>query len=280
MKILPIQLDVEHLELYSIFLTKCFPCTPANRRKFSSATLAWMYKENPDGLAIGFDAFDGDSLVAHYVCIPASIIGPDGELRALLSLNTATLPNYQGKGLFTKLAKTTFESAEQLGYDCVYGVANQNSTPGFVGKLGFSLVAPLQAKLGVGRLRPPISNFHLQFQRSWSSASLAWRCANPANPLSASNKKAGFSIFMGDTEFPGVCAYAELWDNTVLEISQSEFSLKLVLGLFPQGLSSSYLKIPDILKPTPLNFVFKSLNPFVVVPQRSAVQFTFLDFDA
>jgi len=281
MKILPIQLDADHLKLYSALLNNCFPDTPANRRKFSAASLEWLYKENPDGVALGFDAFDEDQLVAHYVCIPTNIIGTNGPMRALLSLNTATLPSYQGRGFFTQLAQTTFEAAKQLGYDCVYGVANQKSTPGFVQKLGFSLVAPLQAVLGIGRLKPPITNLPLQFQRSWNSSSLTWRCANPTNPLKMS-KQFGASVFEACTEFPSVCAYAELWDKTDLKSSPSVSSLKLklVLGLFPQGLSASYFKVPDFLKPAPLNFIFKSLNPLVVVPNRDAVHFTFLDFDA
>jgi predicted N-acetyltransferase YhbS len=279
MKILPIQLDDEHLELYSALLLNCFSDTQANRRKFSSACLAWLYKENPDGAALGFDAFDEDQLVAHYVCIPSKIIGTNGPLRALLSLNTATLPSHQGRGLFTQLAKATFEAAKQFGYDCIYGIANQNSTPGFVQKLGFSLVAPLQAMLGIGRLGPLRSNLPLQFQRSWSPATLSWRCANPANPLSTS-KQLGARVFMAHTEFLGICAYTEIWDKTVLISSPSVYSLKLVLGLFPQGLSASYFKVPDFLKPAPLNFIFKSLNPLVVVPNRDAVHFTFLDFDA
>ena len=281
MKILPIQLDAEHLELYSALLNNCFSDTPVNRRKFSIASLAWLYKENPDGMALGFDAFDEDQLVAHYVCIPANIIGTDGPLRALLSLNTATLPSYQGRGLFTQLAQATFEAAKQFGYDCIYGVGNQNSTPGFVQKLGFSLVAPLQAMLCIGRLQPPVSNYPLQFQRSWSSSTLTWRCANPANPLSTS-KHLDTSVFMARTEIPGIYAYAELWGETILKSSPSvsSFKLKLVLGLFPQGLSASYFNIPDFLKPAPLNFIFKSLNPLVAVPNRDAVHFTFLDFDA
>ena len=87
---------------------------------------------------------------------------------------------------------------------------------------------------------------------------------------------------MARTEIPGICAYAELWGKTDLQNSPgvSSLKLKLVLGLFPQGLSASYFKVPDFLKPAPLNFIFKSLNPMVVVPNRNAVHFTFLDFDA
>ena len=87
---------------------------------------------------------------------------------------------------------------------------------------------------------------------------------------------------MARTEIPGIYAYAELWGETVLKslASVSSLKVKLVLGLFPQGLSASYFKIPSYFKPAPLNFIFKSLNPLVVVPNRDAVHFTFLDFDA
>jgi len=281
MKILPIHLDAEHLALYSAFLKNCFPDTPSNRRKFSVASLTWFYKDNPDGMALGFDAFDENQLVAHYVCIPTSILGSAGPLKALLSVNTATLPQFQGRGLFTQLAQNTFEAARQLGFDCVYGVANKNSTPVFLQKLGFSLVAPLQAMLGIGRLKPPRSDLPMQFQRSWNPSSLTWRCANPASPLSAS-KQLGSRVLMAPTEFPGICAYAELSDNTASKSSPCCISLKLklVLGMFPQGVPLSFFKIPNFLKPAPLNFIFKSLQPAVLVPNRDAVYFTFLDFDA
>jgi GNAT superfamily N-acetyltransferase len=281
MKILPIQFDAEHLALYSELLKNCFLDTTANRRKFSVDSLVWLYTQNPDGIALGFDAFDEDQLVAHYVCIPVNILSAAGPSKALLSLNTATLPSYQGTGLFTQLAQATFELAKQLGFDCVYGVANQNSTPGFVRKLGFSLIAPLQAMIGIGRIHSPKSNLPLQFQRIWKPANLIWRCANPANPLRTSKQFDG-CVFMADTEYKGICAYAELLDNAVSNYSTRfiPLKLKLVLGLFPQGLPPSYFKIPEFLKPTPLNFIFKPLQPMVPIPNRGAVHFTFLDFDA
>jgi GNAT superfamily N-acetyltransferase len=281
MKILPIQFDAKHLALYSVLLKNCFPDTPANRRKFSVDSIVWLYTHNPDGMALGFDAFDEDQLVAHYVCIPANILSASGPMKALLSLNTATLPSYQGRGLFTQLAQATFEAAKQLGFDCAYGVANQNSTTGFVRKLGFSLIAPLQARMGIGRLHSPWSNLPLQFQRIWKPSALIWRCANPANPVRIS-KQFDTCIFMADTQYKGICAYAELLDNSVFNCSPrfSSLKLKLFLGLLPQGLNESYLKIPEFLKPAPLNFIFKPFQPMVPIPNRDAVHFTFLDFDA
>ena len=281
MQLVPIQLDSAGITRYSKLLKTCFPDTPSNAGKFSEASLIWLYIQNPDGLAIGFDAFNEDQLVAHYVCIPTTITGAAGPMKALLSLNTATAPQYQGKGLFTQLARATFVAAKQQGFACVYGVANQNSIPGFVQKLGFTLVAPLDARIGIGRLQPPHPNPPLQFQRSWNTAALSWRCANPANPIRAW-QRASNSVFLANTGYPLIAAYDEQWGIifSTIPFGTHQLKLKLILGLFPQGIPSTYFRIPKFLKPSPLNFIFKSLDPTVTTPERHAVLFTFLDFDA
>lgn len=280
-KIIPIQLDASGISRYSKLLRTCFPNTHSNSRKFSEASLIWLYTKNPEGLAIGFDAFDEGKLVAHYVCIPTTIMGTVGPMRALLSLNTATAPQYQSKGLFTQLAQETLSFAKQQGFACVYGVANQKSTKRFVQHLGFDLIGPLEARIGIGRLKPPQANSLLQFQRNWNEAALNWRCNNPTNQIRAW-QSARSSVFFANTGYPLIAAYDEQWGTvfSTIPLSARQLKLKLILGLFPQGVPCTYLKIPNFLKPSPLNLIFKSLDPIVTTPDRHAVHFTFLDFDA
>jgi hypothetical protein len=281
MNIVPIQLDEEGIKRYSRQLKNWFPETPLNSKRFEEASLVWQYIKNPEGCAIGFDAFDDGQLVAHYVCIPTIVMGSDGHLKALLSLNTATSPRYYGRGLFTKLALETFSVAKHLGYSCVFGVGNKNSTPGLVQKLGFNLVAPLEALIGIGQLQPQNSDSSLQFQRIWNKASLQWRCSNPANRIRAL-QNGNTSIYYADTDYPFISAYdARLEHNFSNQLcDSSKFKLKLVLGLFPQGAPTTFFKIPNFLKPSPLNFIFKSLDESIMTPDRQRVHFTFLDFDA
>lgn len=281
MKVAPLQLDAAGIKRYSKLLRTCFPAMPSKAGKFSEESLIWLYTKNPEGLAIGFDAFDEGQLVAHYVCIPTTIMGAAGPVKALLSLNTATAPQYQGKGLFTQLARATFAVATQLGFSCVYGVANQNSTPGFVQKLGFNLVAPLEARIGIGRIQPPQTNSSLQFQRCWNTVSLNWRCSNPASPIRAW-QQANKSVFVANTGCPLIAAYDEQCGTlfSTNPFGAHKLQLKLILGLFPQGIPSTFFRIPNFLKPSPLNFIFKSLVPGMSTPERHAVHFTFLDFDA
>lgn len=77
--------------------------------------LHWQYKDNPDGPAVGFNAWHGEELAGHYVTIPLKAMVNGTVEKGLLSLNTATHPAHHGKGLLTKLAKTTYALAAEKG---------------------------------------------------------------------------------------------------------------------------------------------------------------------
>lgn len=282
----PIQHTPDVLAQYGALFAACFPGTD----KFTPAYLHWLYVANPDGAAVGFDAWDGERLAAHYVCIPARAWVEGRETLVLLSLNTATHPDYQGKGLFTKLAAATFEAGAAAGFDGVYGVANANSTPGFIRKLGFQLVRPLEARVGVGGFhhghKAPAAA--LSFERSWSPQALAWRCANPHNPVwrRRAGKRQQFHAAAFGLRLP---AYAELTrDSIPRELDDAGKNApalspaRLFLGLTPDDSSNywNYASIPQRLRPSPLNLIYRSFVPRVAALDPARIQFTFLDFDA
>jgi len=283
MRIAPVQHDPATLALYGALFDACFP----GAGKFTPAYLTWLYAANPDGPAVGMDAWDGERLAAHYVCIPARAWVEGREAPVLLSLNTATHPDYQGKGLFTRLAAATFEAGAAAGFDGVYGVANANSTPGFVRKLGFQLVRPLEARVGLGKLAhaPKAPAAQLSFERSWSPQALAWRCANPHNPV-ARRAGGGREQFYAPAFGLKLPAYAELpasagaGDDAGTPAPLSP--LRLYLGLAPDANSSywNYPSIPRRLRPSPLNLIYRSFVPRVSALDPSRLQFSFLDFDA
>ena len=276
----PVRNDPATLAKYGALFAACFPGTD----KFTPAYLDWLYVANPDGAAVGYDAWDGDRLAAHYVCVPARAWVEGQEVRVLLSLNTATHPDYQGKGLFTKLAAMTYEAGAQAGFDGCYGVANANSTPGFVRKLGFQLVRPLEARVGLGSLRhaPKPAAAQLSFERSWSREALAWRCANPHNRVHARQGGAGLQFHAAALNH--VPAYAEL-ETAGLSLpqnGQAPSPLRLFIGLTPDATSRywNYASIPQRLRPSPLNLIWRAFTPRVPQLDASRIQFTFLDFDA
>jgi GNAT superfamily N-acetyltransferase len=279
----PMQFDEQTIGAYQRLFQACFPGTD----KYSAVYLHWLYRDNPDGHAVGFDAWDGDRLAAHYACIPAAAAIEGRPTRVLLSLNTATHPDYQGKGLFTKLAELSYEAGMQIGYDGVYGVANANSTPGFIRKLQFQLVRPLEARIGVGALGTGATSITPAFERLWSEQSLRWRCASPANPVNA--RCVGHQWqFRAAAMPPWICAYAEvviaanIAPVAPVAIRGSKSPVRLFLGLLPDaaGGMSTYFPIPGRLRPSPLNLIYRSFKPGSGKLDASAIQFSFLDFDA
>lgn len=283
MNIKPIQFDDNSLNSYSALFARCFPPSP----KFELEGLKWLYTRNPAGNAVGFDAWEGEELAAHYVCIPTAVSYAGKPARMLLSLNTATHPSFQGRGLFTKLAQATYDAAAEQGFEAVHGVANANSTPGFTRKLGFSLVQPLEARVGIGRLDVDARRLaeNAKFQRIWTTEHLNWRCANPVNRITQRFRN-GSSEFFAAAKGRFLPAYAQLENagqaTNVSADSSGASPLRLFLGLYPQGVCDykRYMSIPQKLRPSPLNFIFRPLAGSLPPLEAGTVAFSFLDFDA
>ena len=280
----PAGTDPALLDGYARLFARCFPGTTHLDARY----LDWLYRENPCGTVVGFDAWEGATLAAHYVCIPVDAVLDGVAVRALLSLNTATDPDFQGRGLFTRLAEATYELGARLGYGAVYGVANVNSTPGFLRKLGFTLVRPLDARLGFGRAQPSAWDEVLhaaRFRRAWSHASLAWRIASPARPYRLVRIASDTLGAATGTGRPGIQAWAELPAACAPEapFARGPLAVKLHLGLTPrkfQARRALWFDIPSRLRPSPLNLIFRPLAQGAAIPDGDGVLMNVLDFDA
>ena len=271
------------LSAYAELFNACFP----NAEHLNAAYLRWLYVDNPDGLVVGFDAFSGERLAAHYACIPVHLNLFGQACKGLLSLNTATHPDYQGKGLFTKLASRTYDFAAENGFQGVYGIANANSTPGFVKKLGFTLIGPLEARLGVGSLA--IIDWKkaaelAQFQRVWDVDRLHWRSSNPANRVVVAAANDCEIQIRAATDKPLISAWARV-GGAFAGVPTSSAALSrgsLFLGLLPTGACRFRwsLNIPERMRPSPLNFIFRALHGSGRAHESSGIICSFIDFDA
>lgn len=279
----PARATPEALESYAELFQACFP----HATHLTPEYLHWLYAENPSGNVVGMDAMDDGRLAAHYVCVPANIWLFGEKVRALLSLNTATHPDFQGKGLFTKLAAKTYELGADQGFSAVFGVANSNSTPGFIRKLGFQLVTPLDARVGLGR---PLQidwakvASQAEFRRAWTHEDLAWRASSPANRLFVSNKTGGSSALFARTDR----RFVDVWGETELTLAQdaghtrAPSPLRLFLGKYPAG-TARFVRsssIPSFLRPSPLNLIFRDLRTEGRQLHADQICFNFFDFDA
>jgi len=244
--------------------------------------LNWEYNLNPDGKAVGFNAWAGDVLAGHYVTIPLRAIINGQEEKGLLSLNTATHVDHRGKGLFTQLANRTYEYASENGYTFVIGVANANSTHGFTKKLGFQKVGALRAMYGMGPLPFRDGNSAAHYGRIWSPEALKWRLSHPVYKyeLHQGNFK---TIFSTQGKLGARYVLGTFPDRTDIGIDLKKIKklpLKLWIGLDEQlkWKGSLYRNIPMRFRPSPLNLIFKDLDgERTLDPKR--VRFQAIDFD-
>lgn len=275
LEIRPAGVAPDQLTAYSALLQKVFGAA----EKFTADALAWRYRDNPDGRVVGFDAWDGERLVAHYVTCPTTARIGGGSVRGLLSLNTATDPDYGGQGLFTRLAQATYEAGAAAGHGFVMGVANANSTPGFVKKLGFQVVAPLEA--GLLLLRPArFESDDADFRIDWTPRRLAWRLANPASRYGVRDR-AGLTVVSAPTHLPLVRCVGFVSEG-LTESGGAAGLASLFIGLEPRlDLAAlGFLRLPQRLRPSPLNLIYRRLGdpaPASLDPVRTAIGF--LDFD-
>jgi hypothetical protein len=248
-----------YLELFS----SAFP-----NFKTSATYLDWLYFQNPNGEAVGFDAFDGDMLVAHYVCIPIKI--DVFEKPALLALNTATHPKYQGRGLLKVLANNTYEKYSSK-FSCVVGVANAQAIKPLTRHLDFEHIGDLELRFGL------LSNAR-SGRRVYSVDEVIWRSSCPGKPLS-------YTLFDSGTAsmtrrlfgFIPVTALCPVEDSLMNSGWGPNLKFRIGITLDWRRGSKPWVYLPRRLKPSPLSFVFRALSES---DSSKLEAWTFPDFDA
>lgn len=84
-----------------------------------------------------------NKIVGFYAIHPIKLRIKNENYLGGYSYLTMVHPSHSGRGIFTKLAKETYEEAKKKGYQFVYGFANKNSYPNFITRLGFKELTPI-----------------------------------------------------------------------------------------------------------------------------------------
>ncbi len=286
-------------------LAEVFPSSRAGQVDY----LRWLYNDCPFGVNIEANLDDRWGRVGHYTLIPMTL-SSDGETRlGALSLNTAVHSRARGKGAFVDLATKALTLAAQKDIEIVLGVANANSTPGFVGRLGFELLGALPATVllplpGVTRTgfegfwatsqAPPIqsdllSAEHPGLARMWTPETLAWRLASPF---------ARYAVHVGDDmvavttrDIRAGMAFAVILKLFVTKPVSPSSARALIRHIcrwhraplaLHIGINEYFrltgIPLPARLRPSPLNLIHRNLRYADRTPSVSA--FELLDFDA
>lgn len=126
--------------------------------------LRWRYLENPTGQVFVDLAVDDDAgRVAGAYCVsPARFRVGGQKVLGVQSIDTLTDASYRGRGLFQRLAKSSYARCAERGAALVYGFPNGSSAFGFFERLGWSrldpvpfLIRPLRAEYVARRLQAP-----------------------------------------------------------------------------------------------------------------------------
>lgn len=127
--------DIEDLkELF----TSCF------HARVSSAYFRWKYLANPAGQAKGVLAVDSERIVGFYGMIPEAYLIDGQSWCVHQSMDTMTHPDFQRRGLFTRLAGQCYDTIESNeGHLLGIGFPGETSHRGFTEKLHWSTLLEL-----------------------------------------------------------------------------------------------------------------------------------------
>ncbi|WP_148288480.1 GNAT family N-acetyltransferase [Ilumatobacter nonamiensis] len=108
------------------------------------ALFAWKHDENRFGPSPMWVAVDGERIVAIRALMRWEFVRGGTVLRAVRAVDTATDPDYQGRGLFRALTMHGLEAVRAEGVDFVFNTPNDQSRPGYL-KMGWREVGRLPA---------------------------------------------------------------------------------------------------------------------------------------
>jgi GNAT superfamily N-acetyltransferase len=156
---------------------------------------SWKHVENPFGESPTLLAFAGEQLVGLRVFMRWRWHAAGCSVPAVRAVDTATHPDWQGQGIFSKLTRALLENVRAEGAGFVFNTPNEKSRPGYL-KMGW--VAVGRTSLWV---RPVASRAWLGalFGRGRSAdASEAEVAGAPARELLAEPGFARFSSALAD----------------------------------------------------------------------------------
>jgi GNAT superfamily N-acetyltransferase len=111
------------------------------------AFFAWKHEQNPFGPSPMWVACDGDRVVGFRTFLRWEFVDEYCVAhRAVRAVDTATDPDYQGRGIFTRLTLAALDELHDEGIEFVFNTPNQRSLPGYL-KMGWRVVGRLPASV-------------------------------------------------------------------------------------------------------------------------------------
>jgi GNAT superfamily N-acetyltransferase len=99
----------------------------------------WKHRMSPLGPSPAWVATDGDRIVGFRVLLPWEYERDGTIVRAVRAVDTATHPDHQGRGVFSRLTLQAIDELRTMGVGFVFNTPNEKSRPGYL-KMGWQPV--------------------------------------------------------------------------------------------------------------------------------------------
>ena len=103
---------------------------------------AWKHRENPFGRSPAWVALDGARIIGFRILLRWEYVRDGATVRAVRAVDTATHPDAQGRGVFSRLTLHAIERLREDGVAFVFNTPNDQSRPGYL-KMGWQPVRRL-----------------------------------------------------------------------------------------------------------------------------------------
>ena len=114
----------------------------------------WKHVDNPFGASPVLIAEDAGRIAGVRAFMPWEWKSADRTYRALRAVDTATHPDYRGRGIFKMLTMELIERCREEGYDFIFNTPNEQSRPGYL-KMGWQSLGKVPLQLA------PVAPFEL-----------------------------------------------------------------------------------------------------------------------
>jgi len=124
-------------------------------RTTTPVSLEWKHLENPFGVSPMWIALADDRVVGFRTFLRWQFVTPTGEIvHAVRAVDTATDPDHQGQGIFTRLTLDGLAELPDEGVALVFNTPNEKSLPGYL-KMGWRELGRLPVVVQPTSLRFP-----------------------------------------------------------------------------------------------------------------------------
>lgn len=100
---------------------------------------AWKHEDNAFGVSPSWVACDGEKIAGFRALMRWEFTRGDELVRCVRAVDTATHPDYQGQGIFTRLTLNGIDELSEEACAFLFNTPNQQSRPGYL-KMGWRVV--------------------------------------------------------------------------------------------------------------------------------------------